>query len=87
VDLIRKGDIIGELEFLLSGNSLCTVVASGRVILQRIEGYYLDVLFYYNPTLAGRFYNHLAQSIKRKIYANPEENNINYYKKLFSNTN
>jgi CRP-like cAMP-binding protein len=65
---MEKGQMFGELSFLLGGQSTASVLAhETEVEVQIIEDAYLNILFVRQPALAGRFYHHLASLLANRI--------------------
>jgi len=57
----QKGDLFGILAFLSRQEASDPVCACEKTQVIVIEGYYLNVLFQHVPSLAGRFFQHLAR--------------------------
>lgn len=71
VAYLEKGQMFGELSFLLGGKSTASVFAhETEVEVQIIEDAYLNILFVRQPALAGRFYHHLASVLANRVKEN-----------------
>eukprot|EP01124_Arcella_intermedia_P021795 TRINITY_DN3109_c0_g1_i2.p1 TRINITY_DN3109_c0_g1~~TRINITY_DN3109_c0_g1_i2.p1 ORF type:complete len:1082 (+),score=234.95 TRINITY_DN3109_c0_g1_i2:2010-5255(+) len=65
---LEKGDIFDEVAMLLNTpHTDISVVAAAETKVRMIEGYYLDVLFLYEPSLSGKFYNFLASYLANNL--------------------
>jgi len=70
VNEMTQGDMFGVLEFLLNSSRHANYevkALENHTKVYRIEGYYLDVLFSYDPRLCGRFYHYLATELAAKL--------------------
>ncbi len=57
---LAKGDVFGEVSFLLGGTATCTVVAHTPVTVVRVTKQVLQSLFSVRPDLACKFYRYFA---------------------------
>jgi len=66
---LKPGDTFGELSFVMEGSHIsnASIVAETDVVVNIIEGYYLDVLFGQNQVLEGGFYHHLAAVLETHL--------------------
>jgi len=69
-----KDDIFGEISFLEGGKATASVISdSDDTTILIIEGYYLNILFEYNPDLPGRFYHYVAIMLSMRLNKRQEE--------------
>jgi len=61
----HKGDLLGVMAFLNVNyrESSTPVLACEKTQIIVIEGYYLNILFQHFPSLAGRFFKHIAKNM------------------------
>lgn len=66
---LKPGDTFGELSFVVEGSHIsnASIVAETDVVVNIIEGYYLDVLFGHYQVLEGCFYHHLAAVLETHL--------------------
>jgi len=68
--ITTQDSMFGEISFLegVGGKATASVVANEpETVVRVIEGYYLNILFEYNPGLAGRFYHYLGQVLSKRL--------------------
>jgi len=64
---ILKKNAIFSVENLMCPVCSEVIAVEDNTKVSCVEGYYLDVLFSYNPSLSARFYLYLATKLSRKI--------------------
>jgi len=71
VNSMSERDMFGVLEFILNSSRCASYevkATEDNTKVYCIEGYYLDVLFSYDPRLCGRFYLYLATELTTKLH-------------------
>lgn len=68
INSMEKGEIFGELNFVLAEETSANVIASSeKVVVRVIEGYFVNMLFSLHPQIAGKFYKFIACQIISRL--------------------
>ena len=67
VAVLAKGEIIGEISYILQAQTTAEVVAACDTEVCVIERNKLEIIFKRNPSLAGKFYHYLSKKISERI--------------------
>jgi len=70
IGFLEQGALFGDMSFLDPENSLATatIIAEGPdVQISTLDAFFINLLFVYQPELAGRFYSYLCTVLATRI--------------------